>query len=438
MPVWLIILLFVLLLSCIATLVFYGIIWWRVWMTTRDLPTARDGIELAASIGTLPELTVIIPAHNERDVIARVARSLLASDYPNLSVVFVLDRCTDDTEDILREAISAPDGLPDPRVQVIVNESCPEGWSGKVHAMHRGYVQAAGHWDPHISSDYPWSPPEGSDPHDLGRGLVLFADADTEFHPQCLRACAALLIQRDLDLLSLLSTLTFERWYERVIQPAAAFELVRQFPLDNVNNPSKPRSFANGQFMLFRRATYEAIGGHARFKDALLEDIAIAKFFGRVRPKLRLGCLIADGMLHCEMYRDYAAFQRGWKRIYMEAAGRKPRRLRMSAIELLITGVVLPVLSELAFWVSAACWYFYPDSSYPDVLAVASILAFTAFVASMSIVFRQQHQSIWRMFWFPVGCLKVAMLLREAARDLERGIKTNWAGMSYTREAKPS
>ena len=237
MPLWMTILIVPLLAASAATLAFYGVVAWRVLRSMRQLPTARGGLALAELVSEWPELTVIIPAHNEEDVIARAARSLLASNYPDLGVVFVLDRCTDDTEAVLREATRLPDGTPDLRVEIIVNDHCPDGWAGKVHAMHRGYREAK-RLDARRSPDESsWTPTPGEDIHDLSRGLVLFADADTEFDPACLRAAAALLIERECDLLSLLSTLTIEQWYERYIQPVASFELIRQFPLDKVNDP---------------------------------------------------------------------------------------------------------------------------------------------------------------------------------------------------------
>ncbi|MFI4854695.1 MAG: glycosyltransferase, partial [Phycisphaerales bacterium JB065] len=353
MPLWLTILIVVLIAASLLTLAFYAVVAYRVVLSTLRLPTARDGMALAITISEWPELTVIIPAHNERDVIARVARSLLASNYPDLGVVFVLDRCTDDTEAVLREAIQRPDGSPDPRVEIILNDHCPDDWAGKVHAMHRGYREST-RLETHRSPDEAsWEPRPGVDIHALDRGVVLFADADTEFDPACLRATVALLIERDLDLLSLLSTLTTDKWYEKAIQPVAAFELIRQFPLDLVNDPTKPRSFANGQFMLFRRAAFDSIGGHAGVKNALLEDVEIARIFGRPERDLRLGCLVADGMLHCEMYRTYEAFQRGWKRIYTESAIRNPGKLNSAGWRLLLTGTILPLLSEIGFWVAA-------------------------------------------------------------------------------------
>src|SRR5690606_35884036 len=142
--------------------------------------------------------------------------------------VFVLDRCTDDTERILRETLAADGGgatsALDPRFTILTLTSCPADWAGKVHAIHRGVSDVPAARD----ADY-----------------LLFADADTVFHPSCVRATVALLQHRNLGMLSLLSTLTVHDWFERFVQPAASLELLRQYPLTRANHPTRPRAFAN-------------------------------------------------------------------------------------------------------------------------------------------------------------------------------------------------
>ena len=57
--------------------------------------------------------------------------------------------------------------------------------------------------------------------------------------------------------------------------------------------------------MLFRRDAYEAIGGHEAVKDALLEDLALARRIDAA--KAPAGVFVADGLFHCRMYADWAA-----------------------------------------------------------------------------------------------------------------------------------
>ena len=61
----------------------------------------------------LPEVTVVIPAHNEAAVIADKVRNLAALDYPGdkLKVIVACDGCTDGTADEARRAWAEPECL---------------------------------------------------------------------------------------------------------------------------------------------------------------------------------------------------------------------------------------------------------------------------------------------------------------------------------------
>lgn len=397
---------------------FYGMVLWRTRAVARTLPTARDGLDMAAKAGAeWPRLCLIVPAHNEQDVISDLVRSLLAQDYPALRIVFVLDRCTDDTERIVRELVGD-----DARVEVLINTQCPEDWSGKTHALWRGVQDSVGARDAE---------------------LLLFADADTIFDPGLTRATVALLRERGLDLLSLLSRLTCDRWFERLVQPAAAFELVRQYPLDYVNRAERPRAFANGQFMLFRRDLYERMGGHQAVKHHLLEDIALARLLDKRKRKMpsRWGVFMsgdgaadpAAGMLRCRMYRDWKVFQRGWKRIYSEAALRRPGQLTEWAWRLRLTGVVLP-LAPLATLVAAVWTWRANDLPLTVALLMAGAAGLIVAWTALACIYHGQRARLSWLALYPLGAWRTAALLAEAARDLRKGKPTMWAGRAYARE----
>jgi glycosyltransferase involved in cell wall biosynthesis len=304
MPHWLLAILgSALSVGILGTIVLWGSVWIRVEHWMRVVPTLRLGQRLAAVEPPSGSVCVVVPAYNEARVIAALVQSLRSETYPQLRVVLALDRCRDDTPGIARAAIGD-----DHRFEIVEIESCPANWAGKVHAVNAGVTRSRGAAD----ADY-----------------FLFADADTVFAPGCIAASVAMMHHRKLDLLSLLSTLTHETWFERVVQTAAVFELLRQYPLTLANARKDRRAFANGQFMLFTREAYRAVGGHASVKDALLEDLALARLIEERGRKA--GVFLAAGLFHCHMYASWAEFRRGWKRIYIEASNRKPRRLSQSA-----------------------------------------------------------------------------------------------------------
>lgn len=410
MPLWFAIPGFVLLLLALGCGVYWAIVWGRVYAGRTWLPTLRDGLALDAPTGGWPELCVIVPAHNEEDVIARVASSLLASDYPKLRVAFALDRCTDGTRAALDRVIEG-----DERAEVIEISDCPADWAGKVHAMHTAYRQAAGAAEAEV---------------------VLFADADTSYERGCLKAAVALLRARELDLLSALSTLVAERDYEKVVQPVAAFELVRQFPPDFVNDPKRRRAFANGQFMMFDRGAYDRLGGHTVVKDELLEDIALARKLTHPSVGGTLGCLVADGMMRCEMYRDESAFRRGWSRIFTEAARRRPKRLRDHARTCFLTGVALPAAAAASAIIGALGLAFGIRTDVPATMLVVGLLALGQMALTLASVYRQQHLPVWYVRFYPYGAWRVSAMLRGAASDLDAGVRTEWGGREYAREVR--
>jgi cellulose synthase/poly-beta-1,6-N-acetylglucosamine synthase-like glycosyltransferase len=406
MPISLAILWAVLSLCSALLLVYWGVGLGRIIRTHRHIPTARAGVALAAEHPPMQAVCIVIPAHNEEAAIGGLLESLKAQNYPNLRVILCLDRCTDGTAAVVRKTVGD-----DGRFRAIEIRTCPDGWAGKVNAAWTG-----AHCPEARSAEF-----------------LLFADADTWFHPDCVAATVALLEHRKLDLLSLLSTLTADRWFEKLVQPAAGLELIRQYPIERANRATRRRAFANGQFMLFRRAAYDAVGGHEAVRDELLEDIALARRIAETeRPA---GLLLADGMLRCRMYESWDAFRRGWKRIYVEAAKCKVRRLRQAAMAAGAMGAVLPLLAFANLWLSAGLM----DGEH-QLAAVAgvciSLLGLGAWGASVGATYRIARVPLIWIPGFILGSLLAAGILREAARDLRSGTPVSWGGRTYVRSPR--
>ncbi|HIN09900.1 MAG TPA: glycosyltransferase [Phycisphaerales bacterium] len=366
---------------------------YRLWLITRTNPTIREGL-------TLPDpaeasVSVVIPAHNEERVVDKCALSLRNQSHRNIQIIFVLDRCTDRTLEILKRHADEDD-----RITIVENDSCPEGWTGKCNAAKIGAAKATGDW-------------------------LLFTDADTQFDEELIRCAVASAINRDASLLSILSTLTITKNYERIVQPIASTCLVRQFPIDRINSEHKTRPFANGQFLLFSRSKYDDIGGHDAVKDHLLEDIAFAKVVHRSGGKIQV--LFADGLLKCSMYPTFSAFQNGWKRIYIEACNRSIKRLKQNAVTVLIVGNILPAAGVAGIIVGRL--------TSPSLFwtSIASLLA-TAFVIAW--LYRINRAPMIFAVFSPIGALVVAKLFLDAARMLQRKKPIRWGGKEYILEPR--
>jgi glycosyltransferase involved in cell wall biosynthesis len=391
-----------------VTAVVWAVAWTGVEQSIRWVPTLRQGQRLAEADPPTGRVCVVVPAHNEERVIAGFVHSLRAETYPQLRVVLALDRCTDNTAALVRAGIAG-----DERFEFVEIDSCPDDWAGKVHAVHAGVTRSAGAQD----AEY-----------------LLFADADTTFEPGCIAASLALMRERRLDLLSLLSTLTHDTWFERIVQTAAAFELMRQYPLTRANGLKGQRAFANGQFMLFRRSAYDAVGGHAAVRRALLEDLALARLIVRLRRTI--GVFFADGLFRCRMYADWAQFRRGWIRIYTEAANRKASRLSFSALRIRVIGTILPL------W-TLGCGIFGALLAYDNLrggwpLLGLCLVATFVWLGSLLRIVGVAQAPVWTAPLQVVGAWLTGGLLNQAADDLRSRRPTRWGGREYDLGSEPA
>ncbi|MGP1310378.1 MAG: glycosyltransferase, partial [Phycisphaerales bacterium] len=278
---------------------------------------------------------------------------------------------------------------------------------GKVHAMHTG-VRAS--------------------THARDADFILFIDADCTLEPGCVRAAAAIAHDRALGLLSLWSTLSKSRWFEKVVQPATTMELIRQFPLQAANRDEHRRAMANGQFMLFERGAYEAVGGIEAVHDSVLEDVDIARKMKHAG--LRSGVLIADGLLVCRMYDDYASFRRGWERIFIECARRRSKRLRGFARRKVVVHHALPLASLLCVAWSIALFIEGEAIWSAWILLVCGVAGSLPYWASMGILLGAQGLLHW-LPALPVGNAMTVAIMLQGARTLRRGGVIRWGGREY-------
>ncbi len=213
------------------------------WRTDQRLPPVPD---LSGSAqAAWPDVTAVIPARDEAEVLPRTLPTLLGQDYPGrLHVVLVDDESSDGTAQVAARLGANADAA---QVTVIAGTPTPAGWAGKVWAMEQG-LRAAGDAE-----------------------HVLFTDADIAYAPGTLRALAA--AAADRVIVSQMALLRTGTRAERLLIPAFVYFFAQLFPFRWVN--SARTAAAAGGCMLVRRDALERAGGLARISGARIDDVAL-------------------------------------------------------------------------------------------------------------------------------------------------------------------
>ena len=248
-----------------------------------------------------PLVSVLIPMRNEADVIAETVKSLLAQDYPNLEILLLDDQSVDNSAEIALKAANH-----DLRLRVMPGAPLPSGWLGKTWACQQLSEQASG--------DY-----------------LLFTDADVRWQPGAISALLAESQRTGADLLTVWPTQITKTWSERLVVPLMAFAILAYLPILAVHHVRwSVFSHAMGQCLLFRRAAYQKIGGHAAIKKQILDDMAFA--YAIKHNRLRLRAADANGLIRTRMYQNWTQVRDGFAKNILAGHGNSLVLLLFSAI----------------------------------------------------------------------------------------------------------
>lgn len=231
-----------------------------------------------------PLVSVVIPARNEARAIRATVEAMLAQTWRNLEVIVVDDQSEDGTGRIVEEVAAR-----DARVRVVRGVERPDGWLGKPWALEQGGREAKGEW-------------------------ILFVDADVRYEPAAIASLMAEVGRHPgYDMHAVMPRFLAASFWESVVMPGLPCALYLCVPIALSNRGRfVPLAIGGGTGNLVRAEAWRAIGGHERLRNAVVDDIGLARMLRRFGHRTRL--VRADRLASIRMYHGLGEIVHGFSK----------------------------------------------------------------------------------------------------------------------------
>ena len=360
---------------------------WRLFVAPR-----------ACQLEDPPLVSILVPARNESRRIAACLRSLLAPHHPRCELILLHDNSQDPPARSARELGG--------RLQIIAGQPLPEGWTGKAWACHQLAAAARGE-------------------------CLLFTAADTTHAPDATSSVIAHARHTGAALLSAWPRQVTGSWSETAVIPLVYVLLLGALPhyvlVRLQNHPrfaraTSPRwletlGAANGQFMLFTRAAYDAIGGHAAVRDHLVEDVALGRLVAaRTADGMKLVNCDGSRIVNCRMYESFPEVWEGFTKNLRAAFSESAVAFWTFGV-MQAAGLVLPFVFACLPGVNGR-WEWIP---------LAQVVWLYAIRLALALRFRT---SLWSVWMHPLGHgLSLVIALNSWRLSAQKGV--SWKGRTY-------
>ena len=262
---------------CIGLVAFSTVLWvgfallpWRPWSNQEVL----DAMEGASGDTALDEITVLIPARNEAEVIQHTLQSVIEQG-PGLKIVLIDDNSEDATVEKSRKMRISD-------LRIIQSPPLPDNWSGKLWALEQGRLQ--------VTTPY-----------------TLLLDADIELARGIVKTLREKMDREGIPFVSLMAMPSMSGSWEKMLMPAFVYFFKVLYPFPRVNSHRTRVAAAAGGCILMESRMLDQIGGFESIKSAVIDDCALA---GRVKSQ---GFHIWLGLTHAvKSVRSYQRLKEIW------------------------------------------------------------------------------------------------------------------------------
>lgn len=222
-----------------------------------------------------PKVSVIVAARDEARKIEEALQSLLHQTYPNVELIVVDDRSTDDTGAILDRLAG---------IKAVHIRELPKGWLGKCNAHHTGAQQATGE-------------------------LLLFTDADIVMEPTTISRAVQYLRSEKLDHLAVAPHLNMRGTLLNMFGGAFTIFFGLYAMPWKARDPKSKRFIGIGAFNFVRAEAYRAVGGHDRIRMRPDDDMKLGKIIKDAG--YRQDMVLGESLVLVEWYASVRELVRG-------------------------------------------------------------------------------------------------------------------------------
>jgi hopene-associated glycosyltransferase HpnB len=359
-------------------------------------------------------VVAIVPARNEAAVLPATLPSLLDQLGGTLRVVLVDDKSTDGTAAVARR-VAEEHGATE-RLTVLAAPPCPEGWTGKLHALDWGVRHA-----PPESAESAESAESGSTG---AASWWLFTDADIAHRPGALAGLLAVAVGAldgagGRDLVSVMARLRAESFWERLLIPPFVFFFQVLYPFRQVSRPPSDGASvaaAAGGCVLLRRESLAAIGGLAALRGAVIDDVTLARRVRDAGGRLWLG--LDPGITSVRRY----GLADLWGMVARTAFTQLRHRWSLVLLVMLGLGVAygVPLLATGLGLATAT-----------PLLTLTGLFAWTAAAMPCAPVVRYHRVPAWFALTLPFAAFLYGLMTLTSAIQHARGRGARWKGRSY-------
>jgi chlorobactene glucosyltransferase len=262
----------------------------------------------------------------------------------------------------------------------------------------------------------------------FARGAWLcFMDADTFLSASTLSSCYAKALETKADMFTIMTFQILGSFWEKAVMPLVMTALSVGFSPRKVNNPNTKDAIANGQFIMIKRSVYDAIGGHERVRDKIVEDKAISEQVKWNGYRL----IVADGsrVVRTRMYTSLPEMWEGWtKNIYL-GLREQPALMILGAF-----GAFLAMMASLflPIWPLLGLFWFLNGGEWIAAMAVIeSVLLWGYLIYERARVAVKMEISPWYALTTPLGAAVFGAMMFASAWKVISRKGVSWKGRVY-------